>query len=190
MEETDVCYPTPAVLAIQQAIPNSCPAKALPPSQRLQIGLQALAQTRTVTALADEFDTSRKFVYQQAAIADRALDEAFAPQPADDEVLFHLPVTKQWLRQLVLGLVLIGHSPLRGVVELLRHLFFDYSNSLGSVYRGALMRIDQLKCIPRFFVEFRRFVFAPRREWCENANGTFIFGSADRPVVIEGLLPA
>jgi hypothetical protein len=132
MEETDVCYPTPAVLSIQQAIPNGCPAKALPPSQRLKIGLQGLAQTRTVTELADEFDTSRKFVYQQVAIADHALDDAFAPQAADDQVLFYLPVTKKWLRQLVLGLVLIGHTPLRGVVELLRDLF-DYRISLGSV---------------------------------------------------------
>ena len=128
-----MCYPTPAVLSIQQAIPNGCPAKALPPSQRLQIGLQALAQTQTVTALADEFDTSRKFVYEQMAIADRALDDAFAPQAADDQVLFYLPVTKQWLRQLILGLVFICHSPLRGVVELLRDLF-DYPISLGSVH--------------------------------------------------------
>ncbi len=133
MEETDVCYPTTAVLALQQAIPNSCPAKALPPSQRLQIGLRSLAKTETVTELADTFDVSRKFVYQQSAIADRALDDAFTPEPADDQVLFYLPVTKQWLRQLILGLVLICHSPLRGVVELLRDLF-DYSISLGSVF--------------------------------------------------------
>ena len=69
MEETDVCYPTPAVRCLQQAIPNSCPAKALPPSQRLQIGLQALAGTQTVTGIADEFDVSRKFVSRQSAIA-------------------------------------------------------------------------------------------------------------------------
>ena len=91
-------YPTAATLALQQAIPNGCPAKALPPSQRLQIGLQALAQTQTVTDLADEFDVSRKFVYQQIAIADRALDDAFAPPRPEDEVLFYLPVTKPWLR--------------------------------------------------------------------------------------------
>ena len=48
-----MCYPTPAVLAVQQAIPNSCPAKALPPSQRLQIGLQALTRTQSITDLAD-----------------------------------------------------------------------------------------------------------------------------------------
>jgi hypothetical protein len=133
MEETDVCYPTPAVLSIQQAIPNGCPAKALPPSQRLQIGLQALAGTESITNLADEFDVSRKFVYQQKACAEEALDDAFAPQQGDDQVLFYLPVTKRWLRQVVLGLVLICHSPLRGVVEFFRD-FFDYDISLGSVF--------------------------------------------------------
>ena len=133
MEETDVCYPTPAVRSLQQAIPNGCPAKALPPSQRLQIGLQALAGTESITDLANEFDVSRKFVGQQRTRAAEALDDAFAPQPSDDKVLFYLPVTKGWLRQFVLGLVLICHSPLRGVVELLRDLF-DYPMSLGAVF--------------------------------------------------------
>jgi hypothetical protein len=132
MEETDVCHPTPSFWAIQQAIPNGCPAKALRGSQRQQIGLDALAGTQTITALADDFGVSRKFVYRQAAIANQALDEAFSSEPTDD-VLFHLPVTKQWLRQLTLGLVLICHSPLRGVVELLRDLF-DYPVSLGTVF--------------------------------------------------------
>src|SRR5579863_4535676 len=105
MEETDVCYSTAAVRSLQQAIPNSCPAKALPPSKRLRIGLQALAGTESITNLADQFDVSRKFVCQQRTHAQDALDDAFAPQQADDQVLFQLPVTKRWLRQLVLGLV-------------------------------------------------------------------------------------
>jgi hypothetical protein len=136
MEETDVCYPTSAVLSLQQAIPNGCPAKTLPPSQRLQLGLQALAGAQTITDLADELEVSRKFVYCQSDIAERALTEAFAPQQADDQVLFHLPVTKQWLRQLTLGLVLSCHSPLRGVVELLRD-HFDYGISLGTVFNSV-----------------------------------------------------
>lgn len=127
-----MCQPIPAFFAVQQAIPNSCPAKALPPSQRLRIGLQALAGTQTVSGLADQFDVSRKFVGQQRAIAGRALDDAFAPQPATDRVLFHLPVTKPWLRQFTLGLVLICPSSLRGVVEILGDLF-DYPLSLGTV---------------------------------------------------------
>jgi hypothetical protein len=133
MEETDMCHPTPAFFALQQAIPNGCPAKVLLPSQRLQIGLQALAGTQSITELAHQFDVSRKFVYHQCTVANQALDDAFAPNAADDQVLFHLPVTKHWLRQLILGLTLICHSPLRGVVELLRDLF-DYDVSLGTVH--------------------------------------------------------
>ena len=78
MEETDVCYLTPTVLSVHQAIPNGCPAKALEPSQRLTLGVQALAGHQTITDLADDLDVSRKFVYHQAATAKAALEEAFA----------------------------------------------------------------------------------------------------------------
>jgi hypothetical protein len=120
-------------LAMQQAIPNGCAAKTLPPSQRQNLALQALAGKQSITDLADEFDVSRKFVYRQSAIAEHALVNAFDPTPTDDDVLFQLPVTKAWLRQLTLGLVLICHSPLRGVVELLRDVF-DHDISLGTVF--------------------------------------------------------
>jgi hypothetical protein len=122
MEETDVCKLSPTFLSLQQAIPNGCPAKTLGPCQRLHVGIQALAGNRTITGLAEEHDVSRKFVYQQAAIAEAALDEAFAPAAAGDEVLFHLPVTKNWLRQVTLGLTLICHSSYRGVFEFCRDL--------------------------------------------------------------------
>src|SRR5271163_7782 len=134
MEETDVCHLTPSFLALQQAIPNGCPAKALAPSQRASMGLQALAGTHSVTGLADEFQVSRKFVYQQAATAQAALDEAFTPSgTADDEVLFHLPVTKHWLRQAALGLTLICHSSYRGVHEFCRDLL-GVSMSVGTMH--------------------------------------------------------
>lgn len=73
MEETDVCHLTPAIRALQQAIPNGCAAKGLEPSQRLTIGVQALAGNCTITALAEEYEVSRKFVYRQAATAQAAL---------------------------------------------------------------------------------------------------------------------
>ena len=49
------------------------------------------------------------------------------------QFLFWLPVTKPWLRQLVLGLTLICHSSIRGVHELLADLF-DYPLSVGSIH--------------------------------------------------------
>ena len=76
---------------------------------------------------------SRKFVYQQGDKAQHSLDETFAPSRQDEDVLFHLRVTKSWLYQLVLGLVLICHSSYRGVVELLRDLF-DLPISIGTVH--------------------------------------------------------
>ena len=58
------------------------------------------------------------FLKQQAHTAEEALDQAFAPSSRPDDVLFYLPITKAWLRQLVLGLVLICQSSTRGVVDL------------------------------------------------------------------------
>jgi hypothetical protein len=140
-----VCHLTPAVLSLQQAIPNSCPAKALAPSQRLTMGLQAVAGTQTVTRLADEFDVSRKFVYQQAATAQAALEDAFtAPARADNEVLFYLPVTKTWLRQAALGLILICHSSYRGVVEFYRDLL-DVRLQVGTVHNIVRAAVDQAR---------------------------------------------
>jgi hypothetical protein len=126
-------YSTASTLSLQQAIPNNCTAKLLPPTQRRHIAVQALAGSQAITDLAEEFEVSRKFVYQQSAIAQEALADAFEPAADGDDVLFHLPVTKAWIRQLTLGLVLICHSPLRGVVELLDDVF-DYKISLGTVF--------------------------------------------------------
>jgi hypothetical protein len=109
-------------------------ARLLPPPQRQDLALQALAGTRPIAQLAHDHHVSRKFVYQQAAKAENALDTAFTtPDPDADQVLFHLPVTKAWLQQLTLGLILICHCSHRGVVELCRDLF-DYSLSLGTVH--------------------------------------------------------
>ena len=67
------------------------------------------------------------------------MTHAFNPEPKAEDVLFHLPVTKAWLRQLVLGLVLVGHAPYRAVVELFRDLF-DWRISLGTVHNIVRQR--------------------------------------------------
>ena len=113
--------------------PVSWPAQRLLPPQRQDLAVQVLAGAETVSELARQHEVSRKFLYQQAHTAEQALSQAFAPTPKPDEVLFYLPVTTAWLRQLVLALVLICHSSTRGVVELLRDLF-DHPISLGTVH--------------------------------------------------------
>ena len=125
------------------ALDPACPAKALASAQRQQLAIAALAGVQPISHLAAAHQVSRKFVYQQADKAEQALHDAF--DAADDgRVLFHLPVTKVWLRQLTLGLVLICHSPLRGVTELLRDLF-DYPLSLGTVFNIVHSAIPQAR---------------------------------------------
>src|SRR5947209_7391937 len=112
------------------------PAHALSPSARQQLALDALAGL-PITELAHHHDVSRKFVYQQADKAEQALAQAFAPDPpADDAVLFYLPVTERWLKRLILALLLICHSSYRGVYELLRDLF-HCPRSLGYLHGVA-----------------------------------------------------
>jgi hypothetical protein len=107
-----------------------------------------LTATQPVSRLARQAQVSRKFVYRQSAKAQQALDRAFAGHPPepDQPPLFHLPITKPWLEQLVLALVLICHSPLRGVVELLTDLF-DYPLSLGQVHAILARAIPKAQLI-------------------------------------------
>ena len=108
-------------------------ASSLSPDIRQDIGIQVLSRSQPISHIAATHQVSRKFVYQQGDKAQQALDESFAPSQGDDDVLFNLPVTKNWLYQLILGLVLICHSSYRGVLELFRDLF-DVSISVGTVH--------------------------------------------------------
>ena len=76
----------------------------------------------------------------------RRLSASLRTLKRPDDVLFYLPVTKAWLRQLVLGLVFICHSSTRGVVELLRDLF-DYRISLGTVHNIVHSPVAQARRI-------------------------------------------
>lgn len=116
--------------------PHASPAAQLPAHARRQLALAALAG-QPVAQLADDNHVSRTFVYRQLHHAQQALDHAFTPPlPAQERVLFHLPVTRPWLEQLALALLLIGHASLRGVHEILRDLF-DVHLSVGTLHHLA-----------------------------------------------------
>ena len=128
-----MCHSIPVARALHQAIPNNCTAKTLGPGERLSLGVQALAGHQSITGLAQQADVSRKFVYQQADTrSNRSRRGLRCHRHDDDKVLFHLPVTKDWLRQVVLALTLICHSSYRGVHEFFRDLL-DFNMSLGTV---------------------------------------------------------
>jgi hypothetical protein len=146
MEETDMCiHPTHAVVETQPQVADLCTARTLDANQRQHLAVHSLARTETITQLALDHQVSRKFVYQQTATAQEALHEAFTPdEVAGDDVLFYLPVTKAWLRQLVLALLLICHSSFRGVVELLRDLF-DHGISVGTIHNIVNQAVAQAR---------------------------------------------
>ena len=69
---------------------KTAPAWGLGPQERKTLSLQVLSQTEPVSRLAQKNGVSRKFLYQQAAKASDAIDEAFSPSTGDEEkVLFY-----------------------------------------------------------------------------------------------------
>lgn len=110
-------------------------AQDFPPQLRQEIALLVLTRQASRAELARHFHTRRKFIAAQVRRARTALDRAFAPrpQPPDDRVLFYLPVTKQWLGQLVLVLIFVCRSSYRGVIEAVLTLF-DTRISLGTIH--------------------------------------------------------
>jgi hypothetical protein len=136
-------HPTAYAAATQPQPATPCAAQRLGPPQRQTLAVAALAGAQPITQLAADYQVSRKFVYQQAALAEHALAETFDPDPpADGPVLFYLPVTERWLRRLIVALLLLCHSSYRGVYELLRDLL-HCPRSLGYIHnvaRAALAR--------------------------------------------------
>lgn len=106
--------------------PSSSVASSLPSHHRQELAINVLSQQEPISHIAKQEQVSRKFLYQQKAIAQRALNHAFDKPEKDNEVLYYLPITQQWLFQLILALTLICHCSYRGIKELLRDLF-DYS---------------------------------------------------------------
>jgi transposase-like protein len=120
-------------------------AQRLDGAQRQQLAVDVLAGSSSVTELAERHQVSRKFLYRQADKGEQALSQAFSPPPpTEQKVLFYLPVTKAWLQQVVLGLVLLCHSSFRGVVEFFRDVL-DCPVALGSVHNILMHAVVQAR---------------------------------------------
>ena len=62
-----------------------------------------------ISHLANQEKVSRKFLYQQKAIAQLALNTAVEKEEPENEVLSALPGTQKWIFQLILAWILICH---------------------------------------------------------------------------------
>jgi hypothetical protein len=125
---------------------NRSGASALSWEDRRQLSVQALRHIDPITRIAQRHDVSRKFVYQQRQKATTAIDQAFqAYHCGEDKVLFWLPVSKGWLEQLVLSLLLICHSSFRGAMELLDTMFDYRQISLGSIHNLVQRAVEKAR---------------------------------------------
>ena len=103
------------------------PAKLLGPEQRRDLAVPVLAGQQSASQTARDYGVSRKFVAQQTTKARNALDQAFAPPPDGPAgLLYWLPVTKPWIEQVTLSLMLTCRSSFRGASAFLRDVL-DYS---------------------------------------------------------------
>ena len=125
---------------------SNCVASGLHPLQRQEIAVKVLTKQEPITQIAQQKQVSRKFIYQQKAIAEAALNQAFEKEDREEEVLYYLPITQQWLFQLILALILICHCSYRGIKELLRDLF-DCSISIGTIHNRVIEAVEKARNI-------------------------------------------
>ena len=74
------------------------------------------------------------------------MSNAFEKKEQENEVLYYLPITQQWIFQLILALILICHCSYRGIKELLRDLF-DYSIGVGTIHNRVIKAVEKAKNI-------------------------------------------
>ncbi len=126
--------------------PSNCVASSLHPLQRQELAVKVLSKKSKISHLAHEEGVSRKFLYQQQDIAQKALNTAFEKSERENEVLYYLPITYSWIFQLILALILICHCSYRGIKELLRDLF-DYPLSIGTIHNRVMEVIPKARKI-------------------------------------------
>ena len=125
-------------------------AHSLTSIDRQKIAIQAIKGDIPILHTADHYNVSRKFIYEQKNKALEGIAQAFEEQHTDDKdkVLFHIPVTKKWLEQVVLASIFTCRASYQGVSELFRDLF-DYKICKGTVHNIVHNNLEQAKIVNR-----------------------------------------
>src|SRR5664279_6137720 len=121
-------------------------AARLSQSHREELAILALARSEPISDLAVQRGVSRKFVYAQKHKARCALDDAFVSAATDDTVLFQIPVTKRWLRQVIVALALMCRGSYLGILEFMRDVL-GWPIRIGTVHNVLLAAAEQARVI-------------------------------------------
>jgi len=106
--------------------------KHLSPEQQKSIAKQAISKGN-ISHIAEQHQVSRNTVYSQQRRAQSALNDEFLPSTPDEKVLFYLPVTKDFLYQMVIALLMICKASYRDCLLFMRGVF-DTELGLGTIY--------------------------------------------------------
>ena len=123
---------------MESAHTTLCPAKKMTNQQKKNIALQVISNKSTVTKIADQGNVSRKFVYLQTNKMSAAIDHAFQETcSAANDVIFNLPVTKKWIEQFSLCLMLHGRASFRGIQKIIKDVL-DYDIAPTTIHTISL----------------------------------------------------
>lgn len=106
--------------------------RRLSPECKKSIGLQAISENN-ISHIARLHQVCRNTVYTQKQTTQTAVNEAFMDQDPDNQTLFHLPVTKAFLHQVVLGILLICKGSYRSA-QMFLHDLFDTDMCIGTIF--------------------------------------------------------
>jgi len=120
-------------------------AKVMNSEQRKNIALKIITNNSTVTQISKQYKISRKFINQQTSKAIGAIDIKFASTDSEPPLLY-VPVTKAWINQTVLTLMLTCKASYRNVKTCLETLL-NYNISVGSIFTIAQNAIEVAKKI-------------------------------------------
>ena len=102
-----------------------------PSSIKQAMALKAIRKESSVSKLSKDYDCSRTTVYNQQHKALQAANQAFDEE--DESVLYSVPVSKPFIKQVVVALGMICKSSYRDIKFFLKSIF-DYSVSIGSIF--------------------------------------------------------
>lgn len=101
------------------------------PQTKCAIAIEAMSRQKTITAIAEKFNCSRTTVHEQKNRALNAVIQTF--EESGEGVLFTIPVTREFIRKIVVALFLICGSSYRDIMYFLAGLF-QVNIALGSVF--------------------------------------------------------
>lgn len=115
-------------------------------AEKKELAIHLINNKNSIATIASDNQVSRKFIYTQKNKIMAAINDTFSDAEHDDEVLFHLPVTKNWIKQFVTSLALDCRSCIRGIMKSASNLL-DYNLSIGGIHNIIKTAIVKSKSI-------------------------------------------